>query len=212
MKVKALIIVLVSALLWSCATTMESTWKKESYEGKSFEKVLVLTITKNMKSRTLFENTAVDLLKESGINATNAINVFTPVEKMEDLSEDEIGKRITEGGYDAVLITTLIDTRTRDVQVNNTPYYPYMYGGYYGYGYRSFIYSNYNSMYNDQYREEKTYVLETRLYDVNISDPKEMVVWAGQSELVDPSGSESASSKYSKQLVQALLESGAIIP
>lgn len=212
MKVKTLIIVMVAALLSSCATTMESTWKKESYEGKSFEKVLVLTISKNMKSRTLFENTAVDLLKENGINATNAINVFTPVEKMEDLSEDEIGKRITDGGYDAVLITTLIDTRTRDVQVNNTNYYPYMYGGYYGYGYRSFIYSNYNSMYNDQYREEKTYVLETRLYDVNISDPKEMVVWAGQSELVDPSGSESASTKYSKQLVQALIESGAIIP
>ncbi len=212
MKIKIVIAFVALSLLWSCATTMQSTWKKESFEGKHFEKVLVLAITKNLKSRTLFENTVVDLLKENGINATNGLNVFTPVEDLKDLSEAEIEKRIKEGGYDGVLVTSLIDTRTRDVQVNNTSYYPYMYGGYYGYGYRSFIYSNYNFMYNDQYREEKTYVLETRLYDVNISDPKEAIVWAGQSELVDPSGSESASSTYSKQLVKALIESGSIKP
>ena len=212
MKIKGLIIVLVSALLWSCATTMQSTWKKENFEGKSYEKVLVLTITRNLKSRTLFENTTVNLLEDKGINATNSLNVFTPVEDLSQLSEEQIEKRIKDGGYDAVLVTSLIDTRTRDVQVNNTNYYPYMYGGYYGYGYRSFIYSNYNHLYSDQYRQEKTYVLETRLYDVSISDPKEAIVWAGQSELVDPSGSEAASSKYSTQLVTALVESGVIKP
>jgi len=212
MKIKGLIIVMVSALLWSCATTMQSTWKKENFEGKSYEKVLVLTITRNLKSRTLFENTTVNLLEDKGINATNSLNVFTPVEDLSQLSEEQIEKRIKDGGYDAVLVTSLIDTRTRDVQVNNTNYYPYMYGGYYGYGYRSFIYSNYNHLYSDQYRQEKTYVLESRLYDVSISDPKEAIVWAGQSELVDPSGSEAASSKYSTQLVTALVESGVIKP
>jgi hypothetical protein len=212
MKAKLIVLIVAVALLWSCATTMQHTWKKENFEGKHFDKVLVLAISKNLKSRTLFENTVVDLLKENGINATNALNVFTPVEDLKSISEEDIGKRIKDGGYDAVLVTSLVDTRTRDVQVNNTNYYPYMYGGYYGYGYRSFIYSNYNYMYSDQYREEKTYVLETRLYDVNISDPKEAVVWAGQSELVDPSGSESASNTYSKQLVKALIESGAVKP
>lgn len=212
MKVKVIIAVIALSLLWSCATTMQHTWKKDTYEGKHFDKVLVLAISKNLKTRTLMENTVVDLLKQNGINATNALNVFTPVEDLKTVSEEEIGKRIKDGGYDAVLVTTLIDTRTRDVQVNTTNYYPYMYGGYYGFGYRSFIYSNYNHLYSDQYREEKTYVLETRLYDVNISEPKEAVVWAGQSELVDPSGSESAANTYSKQLVKALIESGAVKP
>ena len=210
MKAKILISLMVAALLWSCSTTMQYTWKKENFEGKKFNKILVLAISKNMKSRTLMENSVVDLLKSEGINATNALDVFTPVENLKDLTEDEIGKRIAAGGYDGVLITSLLDTRTRDVQVNNMSYYPYMYGGYYGYGYRGFIYSNYNHLYSDQYRQEKTYVLETRLYDVNITDPKEAVVWAGQSEMVDPSGVESVSNSYSKQLVKALLESGAI--
>lgn len=212
MKTRVILSLLAMTLLWSCSTTMKYTWTKDNFEGKKFDKVLVLTLSKNLKSRTLFENTVVELLAAEGINATNGIKVITPVEDVKKLSEDEIEKRIKEGGYDAVLVTTLIDVNTRDVQVMNNNYYPYMYGGYYGYGYRSFIYSNYNYMYNNQYREEKTYVLETRLYDVNETNQKEAVVWSGQSELVDPSGSESASNTYSKKLVKTLMESGTVRP
>lgn len=210
MKTRILLMLVATALLWSCSTTMKYTWTKESFEGKSFDKVLVLTLSKNLKSRTLFENTVADLLVEEGITATNGLSVITPVEDVKKLTEAEISKRIKAGGYDAVLITTLIDVNTRDVQVNNNNYYPYMYGGRYGYGYNSYIYSSYNYMYNEQYREEKTYVLETRLYDINEGNPKEAVVWSGQSELVDPSGATSASKTYSKKLVKTLMESGTV--
>jgi hypothetical protein len=190
---------------------MQYTWTKENFEGKSFDKILVLTISKNLKSRTLFENTAVDLLKAEGFNSSNALSVFTPVENMKELTEEEIEKRIKAGAYDGVLVTSLIDINTRDVRVNSGPYYPYMYGGRFGYGYSSFIYHNYDYWWSrDQYREEKTYVLETRLYDVNESDKKNAVVWAGQSELVDPSGAESASKQYSNKLIKTLIESGTI--
>ncbi|MCK5730264.1 MAG: hypothetical protein KAH68_04280, partial [Draconibacterium sp.] len=180
------------------------------FVGKEFDKILVLTITKNLKSRTLFENTVVENLAEGGVNASSSLSVFTPVEKMEDLSEDEIEARIKKGNYDGVLVTTLVDINTQDVRANSTTsYYPMSYG--HGYGYRSFIYSGYGHMYEpDYYREQKTYVLESRLYDVSESDPKEAVVWSGQSELVDPSGSDSASKTYSDILVKTLLESGTI--
>lgn len=210
MKTRIFLSLIALTFLWSCSTTMKYTWTKDNFEGKSFDKILVLTISKNLKSRTLFENTVVDLLKEEGITASNALNVFTPVEKLDGLSEDEIGNRIKNGGYDGVLITSLVEVNTKDVRVNNYNYYPYMYGGRYGYGYRSFIHYNYDFMYRDQYRQEKTYVLETRLYDVNEPDAKEAVVWSGQSELVDPSGSESASKTYSKSLVRTLMESGTV--
>lgn len=210
MKTRIFLSLIALTFLWSCSTTMKYTWTKDNFEGKSFDKILVLTISKNLKSRTLFENTVVDLLKEEGITASNALNVFTPVEKLDGLSEDEIGNRIKNGGYDGVLITSLVEVNTKDVRVDNYNYYPYMYGGRYGYGYRSFIHYNYDFMYRDQYRQEKTYVLETRLYDVNEPDAKEAVVWSGQSELVDPSGSESASKSYSKSLVRTLMESGTV--
>lgn len=208
MKTKITLSLLAITLLWSCSTTMKYTWTKEKFKGKSFDKVLVLTLSKNLKSRILFENTVVELLTKEGITASNSLKVITPFENVKNLSEDEIGERIKAGGYDAILITTLIDINTRDVQVNNYNYYPYIYGGRYGYGYRSYIYSCYNYMYNDQYREEKTYVLETRLYDVNETNSKEAVLWSGQSGLLDPSGSESATKTYSNKLVKTLMESG----
>ena len=210
MKTRIIVSLIAITFLWSCSTTMKYTWTKPEFEGKKFDKILVLTISKNLKSRTLFENTVVKYLAEDGINATNSLSVFTPVEKMEDLSEDVIEARIKEGNYDGVLVTTLIDINTQDVRVNNnTSYYPMSYG--YGYGYRSFIYSGYGHMYdNDYYRQQKTYVLESRLYDVSESDPKEAVVWSGQSELTDPSGSESASKRYSDTLVKTLVESGTV--
>ncbi len=209
MKIRVIVSLIAMTFLWSCATTMKYTWTKESFEGKKFDKILVLTISKNLKSRTLFENTVVEYFAEEGINATNSLSVFTPVEKMEDLTEDEIEARIKKGNYDGLLVTTLVDVNTQDVQVNNTSYYPMSYG--YGYGYRSFIYSGYGNMYRpDYYRQQKTYVLESRLYDVTKSDAKEGVVWSGQSELTDPSGSESASKNYSDTLVKTLIESGII--
>lgn len=213
MKIRIVLSLLAMVFLWSCSTTMKYTWTKENYEGKSFDKVLVLAISKNLKSRTLFENTAVELLKEEGINATNALGVFTPVEDMKELTQEEVEKRVKAGGYDAILVTSTIEVNTRDVRVNNYNYYPYMYGGRYGYGYGSFIYYNYDYWWGmEQYREEKTFVVETRLYDVNESNPKEAIVWSGQSELVDPSGAESASKMYSNKLVKTLIESGAIKP
>ena len=210
MKARIVISLIVVTFLWSCSTTMKYTWTKENFEGKKFDKVLVLTLSKNLKWGTLFENTVVQYLGEEGVNATNGLNVFTPVEDVSKLTEEEIESRIKNGNYDAVLVTTLIDINTRDVQVNNTNYYPYMYGGYYGYGYRGFIHSNYNYMYNQSYREEKTYVLETRLYDVNEANQREAVVWSGQSEMVDPSGAETASKAYADKLVNSVIESGTI--
>ncbi len=210
MKIRVIISLIAMTFLWSCATSMKYTWTKDNFVGKEFDKILVLTITKNLKSRTLFENTVVENLAEGGVNASSSLSVFTPVEKMEDLSEDEIEARIKKGNYDGVLVTTLVDINTQDVRANSTTsYYPMSYG--HGYGYRSFIYSGYGHMYEpDYYREQKTYVLESRLYDVSESDPKEAVVWSGQSELVDPSGSDSASKAYSDILVKTLLESGTI--
>ncbi len=208
MKTRIVLSLIAMTFLWSCATSMKYTWTKENYEGKKFDKILVMTISKNLKSRTLFENTVVKYLAEEGINATNSLSIFPPVETAEKLTKEEIEKRIKGGNYDGVLITTLIDVNTQDVIVNNNgPYYPMPYG----YGYRGYIYSGYGHMYApDYYREQKTYVLETRLYDLTQDNIKEAIVWSGQSEVTDPSSSESASKTYSDTLVKTLMESGTI--
>lgn len=208
MKTKIIIGLIAISFLWSCATSMKYTWTKENFEGKHFNKILVLTITKNLQSRTQFENTVVKYLSEEGINATNSLSVFSPVEDSKSLTKEAIAERIKKGNYDGVLVTSLIDVNTQDVRVDNSAAYNPMP---YAYGYRGYIYSGYGNMYApDYYRQQKTYVLESRLYDVNIENPKEAIVWSGQSSLTDPYSSDSASKTYADKLVNTLIKSGTI--
>ena len=147
-----------------------------------------------------------DVLTKEGINATNSLQVFSVIEDTEGLSEDEIESRILSGGYDGVLITTLVDVSTREVREGGGSYYqpgPYRYGRYMHGGYMHMRQPEY-------YRQEETFVLETKLFDTTDSANKQAVVWSGQSELTDPSSAESALKGYSKKLVKTLVETGLI--
>jgi hypothetical protein len=136
------------------------------------------------------------------------MSVFPPAESVQDVSEDEIENRILSGGYDGVLVSSLVDSKTRDVREGGGTYSQPM--GY-GYGYGRGIRRGYGHMQEPEYyREEKTYVLETQFFDAAEKATKQSVVWSGQSELTDPSSAESAVKSYSKKLVKTLLDSGII--
>lgn len=190
----------------SCSTTMKYTWTKENYEGRKYQKILVIGESKTQQGRINSENAIVDALAKEGITATNSLSVFPPSENIHELGEAEIEDRILKGGYDGVLVSSLVDAKTRDVREGGGTYsQPVTYR----YGRR--IRTGYVHMQEPEYyRQEKTYVLETQFFDVANTATKEAVVWSGQSELTDPSSAESAAKKYSKKLVKTLLESGMI--
>lgn len=205
MKTKVILSIVVLLFLWSCATTMKYTWKKDSFEGKKFNNVLVMGITKNLEARSIFENTVVNLLKKEGINAVNSLSLFPPVVNIEDLDEEKIESKVRSGNYDAVLVSSLVNVNEQNVYEQGTDYYPVHFR------YRRYIYSGYGNVYDPgYYHQEKNYVLETRLFDVAEASKEEAIVWSGQSSLTDPSSYESGSKEYAKVLVNSLLESGTI--
>ena len=192
--------------LMSCASPMKYTWTKDGYQGKEYKKILVISEAKTQQGRLNSENAIVETLAKNGLTATNSVDVFKMNEDIQSLSEDEIENRILNGGYDGVLISSLVDAKSRQVREGGGSYYAptsYRYGRHVRAGYGHMREPEY-------YREEKTYVLETRFFDVSDSATKESVVWSGQSELTDPSSAESAAKSYSKKLVKTLLESGTI--
>ena len=134
------------------------------------------------------------------MTATTALRVFPPASDFKKFTEEEIENRIKAGGYDGLLVTYLVDVSTRDVANNDTYYYPRGY-----YGYRRYIYSGYG-YYDTGYREEKSYILETRLYDTSISNPEESIQWSGQSQIIDPSSYQSGAKSYAKKLLNTLLK------
>jgi len=206
MKIKIACSVITLFFLMSCASTMKYTWTNDGYQGRSYQKVLVIAEAKSQQGRMNAENAIVDALQKEGINASNSLSLFPVTENNHELSEEEIENRILNGGYDGVLINRLVDAKTREVREGGGTYYQpvaYRYGRYVRRGYVHMQEPEY-------YRQERTYVLETQFFDVADRANKESVVWSGQSELTDPSSAESVAKKYSKQLVKTLLESGMI--
>jgi hypothetical protein len=206
MKTKFIVSLAVVALFWSCASTMSSTWKKSDYEGRTFEKILVVVEASSKQGRINSENAIVERMQKEGINATNSLSVFPLNENVQALSPEEIEDRILKGGYDGVLISSLADANSREVREGGGTYaqpVTYRYGRRIRTGYVHVQEPEY-------YRREMTYVLETQLYDTKDSANKESVVWAGQAEITDPSSMESAAKGYAKTLVKSLLDSGVI--
>ena len=206
MKTRVIISLIAITFLWSCATTMKYTWTKDDYQGRKFNKVLVIVEAQTQQGRVNGENAIIEALKKEGVNATNSLAVFPNSANKGALTEDEIEAKIIDGGYDGVLVTSLVDANTRDVREGGSTYSQPV-----SYRYGRHIRTGYANMYEPEYyRQETTYLFETQLFDVSDKANKEAVVWSGQSELTDPSSSESAAKTYSKRLVKTLIESGTI--
>ncbi len=203
MKNRIILIMIAMLFLWSCASTMHYTWVKENYQGKHFEKILVIAISKNLEARSTFENTIVEMLKNEGITASNSLSLFPPIKDMTELNEEQIESRVRSGNYDAVLVSSLVDINTQEVYESGTSnYYPVTYRS------RRYIHTSYSYTYTpDYYRTQQSYVLETRLFDTSASTKEDAIVWSGQSSITDPTSYESASKQYAKTLVKTLLNS-----
>lgn len=142
--------------------------------------------------------------------AENSLKAIPPIQDLTQILEEKIVDAVKAGNYDGVIVGTLVDVNTNEVVESGTPIYGPMYGGrgYYGYGYGRYIYSGYNYMYTpDYYREQQTYVVESRLFDANAESAEKALVWSGQSNITDPSSFESGATKYAKTLVKTLIKS-----
>ena len=206
MKTRVIISLIAITFLWSCASTMKYTWTKDNYQGRKYNKVLVIVEAQTQQGRMNGESAIVEALKKEGVNATTSKAIFPNFANRGALTEDEIEAKILAGGYDGVLVTSLVDASSRDVREGGGTYaqpVSYRYGRYIRTGYVHMQEPEY-------YRQETTYIFETRLFDVNESANDKAVVWSGQSELTDPSSSESAAKTYSKRLVKTLIDSGTI--
>ena len=208
MKIRIFYILFTVIFLGSCTSTMKYTWSKVDFEGKKFNKILVIVMSSTEQGRMTAEEIMVKDLAKQDIQATNSFTVFPPNENMESLTENEIENRILDGGYDGVLVTKLIDAKSREVREGGSTYYyqPMTYR------YHRSIRMGYMNMYEPEYyRQALTYVIESQLFDVEAEATRESVVWSGQSEVTDPVSFESASEEYSRTLVKTLIKSGKII-
>ncbi len=208
LKIVACALVLLIAS--SCGSAMKSAWVKEGYSGRNFEKILVIAISRNAENRAIFENTVVKSLGDKGIIAHNSLKAIPPAKDINQMSEERIIAAVKEGNYDGVIVSTVLKVESEDILQSSSM--ERSYSGYgYGYGYGNYIYSGYNDMYTpDYYKDQKTYVLETRLFDANEGSAEKALVWSGQSKIKNPNSLEEGASNYAKTVVYTLLSSNLV--
>lgn len=197
---------MILLLFTSCVSTMKYTWTKDNVTGKEFEKILVLVISKNTQARAIFENTIVQALADENIYAENSLKLFPPIISIDKLTEKAIESKIRLAGYDAVIVSGLVDIKEQEVFEYDSFYHPYPYRFprhiYYGYAYA------YSPGY---YRQEKSFVVESRLFDATEPTAEEAIIWSGQSEITDPRSFESGAKEHAYSMVKTLLKSGVLL-
>ena len=200
-----------AVLLMGCgAGKMQSTWTKEGYSERGYSKIAVVGIGKDLKARNTFEQDAVKLLRENGINAVEGITLFPPGGTKEIRKAADYIRIIKENKLDGVLTMALVDSdeieRYQPGETVNIPSY-YRVGRYIYRGYQTYSAPGY-------YTKEKSYLIEAVLYNVKgeLFEGKETMAWTGQSSLLDPSSLESASETFTKRMVNQIVSDGIITP
>lgn len=188
MKIKLLLSALAISLLVGCSpsTQIVKTWSDPSLNAgsvKAYDKVLVIAQLKDDSSRRIAEDKIVASSPKGNFIAS--YNYLKPDQQDQKLVVADLLK----DGIEAIILMRLTDiTKTTDY-VQGTAYYGGWgygggyYGGYRGWGYGGSIYGT-----PGYYEENKTYYVETNIYDVKTNK----LLWSGTTSTLNPSKTNEA--------------------
>lgn len=206
MKLKISALLLLTLLMSGCGPTQKITGSWAAPEAKSFgpyKKAFIIVLTQNKNNNYYIEQQMAKTLKSRGINAVKSNDIFPPKFSVtQDLTKEQLAEAIKKTGCDAVLTLSVLDVKSVESYHPGTSYYPvsYGYGGYYGY-YNYYYPQVYSPGY---YSVDKTYYLETNLYDM----ASDKLVWSVQSEASNPTNLSDAFKSYSYMLIKHLESEG----
>jgi hypothetical protein len=207
MKSKIVLLILLAVTMVKCGPSQRITgsWADpEAQDMGPYKKVFVIVMSQDPDVNYSIESQIAMTLKSRGFEVVKSNDIFPPKFSVtRDFSREELVASIKRTGCDAVFTLALLDTKKVESYNPGTVYYPVNYG-YYGnyYGYYSHYYPQvYTPGY---YSVDRTYYLETNLYDVASTK----LVWSVQSEAHNPSGINDWFKKYSYLLTKHLKTSG----
>ncbi len=187
MKIKLFFSTLLITLLAACSPSAQivKTWTDPSLNAetvKPYEKVLVIAQLKDDSSRRIAEDKVVASSPRGNFIAS--YNYLKPSQQDQNLVVSELLK----DGIEAIILMRLTDISKTTDYVQGSTYYGgwgrgYGYYGGYGYGYGGSMYST-----PGYYEENKTYYVETNIYDVKSNK----LLWSGTTSTLNPTKANDA--------------------
>ncbi|WP_425390718.1 hypothetical protein [Ekhidna sp.] len=169
--------IIALAFLTSCTSDFDNEWKRSSYEGTHFNKLVVVGLSHELDTRKFYENEAVTELKKAGFEAIEGLHIF-PQEITElDHNQDSISHLIVENNVDAVLVIKILHENDDEYMM------PEDYGRFKKLYFRRRSFHTYNANYYE--RPDKYFMIGT-LYDLKEKheENEETVIWRASSTII----------------------------
>jgi hypothetical protein len=202
MSVKARCALLLLPLVWAlaCASSVQMTGQwvdRELFQPGKYSSVFIAAMAQKPSVKRVFEDDLAAEATSRGIKAVKSSDFFKSAD-----SKEALLARVRELGLETIFTVVLKDEKTTTRYVPGSGMYtpaPYYrgYSGYYG--------GTYSQVYTPgYYTEDKTYFVESNLYDV----ATEKLLWSVQSEVVNPDKVEAVAGDYTRMLLDALEKEG----
>jgi hypothetical protein len=199
----------LATMIISCspATSITGSWVDPSARGKSTTgiTVFIASLSRNMEVRTKLENALAEQAARRNIKTIKSTEYFRPDFYQQLPKERELLSKIENSGANAILTVSLIHKGSETRYVPGTrSYAPYSYYSWYG-GFYSY-YNYWRPMFYEPgyYVTDKTYFLETNLYDLKTNK----IVWSAQSETVNPGSIDNFVKTYPGVLLAQMVKDG----
>jgi len=206
MKNSPFVLLMTTFIFAACSSPKKSTgvWvNKEKIQGKSFSKIFIVVMTADPEARSTVENDIAAIATSRGHPVVKSIDVIeTDIKNPKVPTKDEVVAKIKETGCDGVFVVALLKKEEAVGFTQGTTAYsiaPYQsYGGGTYTGYYTYWYPSVSTP--DYYSHEKTYVMQSNLYDV----ASEEIMWSVQSKIFDPETLKKFSKAYTSTLIKQL--------
>ncbi len=200
---KILCLAVIAALLTSCGTSVHlvESWRapEVTVDMQKLNKVLVVAILKTETNRHATEDQLVAMLKGKGVASYNYLTKELLEEK-----ESEIKERLSNEGFDAVIIMRLADV-DKDVNYIRGNYnsFPTFYNRFWPY-----YWNTRNNFYQPgHYVTTKKYTVETNVYSLI----RDKLIWSGLTSSVDPKNVERLMHEVAKEVYKKMKTDGFIV-
>jgi hypothetical protein len=189
---------------WVNKETVDSIKKVDAGKTNS---VFIAVLTQNMSTRTTLEGDLAAEATANGIKAIRSLSVLTPVTGVPDsVLIGAFTRQVEKSGCNAVLIVSLIDSKsdTKYIPGSSYTYNPYSSYGYYGF-YPTYYATTFNTISSPGYYvTDNTYYIESNLYDV----ASRGILFSIQTKAVNPNDVEKASKKFAETLIEEIKANG----
>ena len=205
---KKIFFCIATAAIWfSCMppTKITGAWKNPKQPLKNYSSIFIASLSSNNVARATVEGDMAAALEKENISTYKSMDEFSPGIKKDSLNKEEILSKVKNKKTDAILTISLIRKETDSRYVPGEylyepiPRFAY-YSDFTGY----YSYWSPNMRNQGYYVQDKTYFLETNLYDA----ASEQLIWSAQSKTYNPESLQSFSKEFSKLIVAKLKTDG----